>query len=504
MEIKILTNPSTSRILTPLSLEWKKVIKGVCSYKPEGYYFIPAVRERRWDGSISLFDMRMQSFPTGLLPRILNLLGNSNIDVFIEDESNNSQQFQNVSRETFAGVSWNTAFVPRDYQEVAAGKLLDKKRGIIKIATGGGKTLVAAIVINALQTRTLFLVDGVDLALQTKRALEKYLPGLEVGLIGDGVWNPKTVTVALLQTLAHGLGLVREKLKTAGGQDVMDEAGEVIRVHKKVRQDYIDFCASQRLVIYDEVHGAASSRGEGIVQYCVNAVYKHGLSATPLERGDNANIRVEAVTGQVLMSITSSELIRAGWLAKPTIGMATYDDAGAVNKSAAWPEVRKNCVVDNAGRHALVRRAVERELRLAGSSSAVLVSVVQIEHGHRLVNELQSLGEPVAFIKGSDPSEHREEVLENFRSGRVPILIGSSILNKGIDLPNMTGFVLSGPWKDRIQTQQLIGRPLHVAAPTVRITDIADLSHKYLKAQTAARLSVYREEPEYVLVKLSI
>src|SRR5699024_5793797 len=89
-----------------------------------------------------------------------------------------------------------TERTPREYQREALKAWLDADgRGQIVLPTGSGKSFVAHMIMNEVQRDTLIVVPTLDLMHQWYSDLRTRFNLEEVGLIGGGYHDPRSVTV---------------------------------------------------------------------------------------------------------------------------------------------------------------------------------------------------------------------------------------------------------------------------------------------------------------------
>ena len=157
------------------------------SYMVESGDFSPAFKEGKWDGRISLYHPYQHTFPTGLMRQTLRWMKNEQIPYKIEDEryvppesTEFTARFEEFGREL------------RFYQIEACDRAEKKKRGILSIATGGGKTLLSCELFTRLNVVPfLFVVPSQSLLEQTRDEFLRFLlqdgKPPHIGMIGDGV-----------------------------------------------------------------------------------------------------------------------------------------------------------------------------------------------------------------------------------------------------------------------------------------------------------------------------
>lgn len=289
--------------------------------------------------------------------------------------------------------------------------------GMIRMATGVGKTLVGQEIIRHYGVRSLFLVPSKPILNQTVRRFISAYGVTNVGKYGDGRKKHRHVTVATYQSVYHS------------------EEGEF---------DEYD------LVIADECHHVpADTYYEVVENKLKNAVYRYGLTADE-ERSDGGTILVEGATGPVVFSYDAPRAIQEGYLAEPTfiiyeitrtegsyIKWITDKDDNRIHDGIVQAEAYtgedsfpayKNWILGND----LLTQAVASlatAFQNDGKGSSVLILIDEKEHGDKLLGYLKLHG--AELVTGE--TKNNEEVLARFNRRELKILIATSTLGEGAD-----------------------------------------------------------------------
>lgn len=207
--------------------EFKANIRKVLAYQVPGADFSPKYKEGKWDGYISLYDWKTVSFPTGVLSLVVNYLKEQEIPYKLINKR--------IKPEKNCKLKANLKKHNKElyfYQKGAVEKALAAGRGVISIATGGGKTLIASELIAQISTVPfLFYVPSISLLRQTHREFVKYLEQNghppHVGFIGANICdiNFKGINVITYQTALSAFNEVfKESSNTIEHSDVAGEA----------------------------------------------------------------------------------------------------------------------------------------------------------------------------------------------------------------------------------------------------------------------------------------
>lgn len=448
---------------------WSIVINETSYYKA-GYQFMPRFKMGQWDGRIKLFNRRTRSFPAGLTSAVRDALKESGIGVTVEEARPMPPLPMPDSERWLEGLELEgVSFAPPyDYQPEVATKMLTARRGIVSVATNGGKTEIACLVTAALRQPTLFIVPGKDLLHQTRARFIKRLRASEhdVGLIGDGKWKPGAwVTIGTAQTLSRALGGTKGK----------------------------GFLERIQLVFADECHHAGSDQWYQVLKACP-AYFRYGLSGTPLKRTDGADMRLIGVTGPVVAEIRNKDLITRGISCEVEVRFLRIDRPDLPD-GTPYPDAYKMGIVENPFRNRKLCKAIEEQV---DKKKSILVLVREIDHGSRMSNSLWKYGKfvPNQFICGKESSDTRIKALQNFQKRDLPVLIATSIFDEGVDVPNIDVLVLAGSGKSSIKTLQRIGRGLRTGGGSDKllVIDTADFQNKHLLKHSLQRMEDYKAE----------
>ncbi|AZS49247.1 helicase [Bacillus phage vB_BpsS-140] len=450
-----------------------------CSFQIKGAEKSDLYKKGRWDGTKKLFNKQSRKFPAGLLGRVMGILGTTPIDIV--DDRTPIGSIMNV-----IDVALSDHVKLRDYQTDAIKHAINNHRSILQVATGGGKTVISAGLINHYKTHTLFLVHTKDLLYQTKASFEENLVGQVIGQLGDGVIDLQSITVATTQTVAKLTGTKFDTLDDTK-QKEKDIKGKV---------DLSQF----KLLIWDEVHRSACDMAYNVSQKLTSPVVRIGLSASPW-RDDGADIMIESSLGPKRYELSASDLIKRDYLVQPIIKMHPiessipwYDDP------RTFDTVYAQEVVNNSHRNQVI---VDYVREFQGMGLQVLVLVRMIKHGKMLKKMISDQFDPIEFLSGSDLSEHRNLTINRMREKQLMGLIATTIADEGLDIKSLSVVILAGGGKSTTRALQRIGRAIRPSKGKTHalIVDFFD-NAKYLRTHAQQRMKMYKTEPQFVVIEL--
>lgn len=311
----------------------------------------------------------------------------------------------------------------RPYQQraIASIQASGKRRIILVLPTGGGKTEVAAaLFVAAIEQgeRGLFLTHRLELVDQAAARIAKY--GARVGVIqGDTRPDPDApIQVASVQSLAR-------------------------REHPPAD-----------IVITDEVHHAPSDEFSRIINAYPESFHL-GLTATPF-RLDGRGLG--NLFHEIIVAAYPRELVELGYLVAPRIYTAPDPDLSGIKRTM--------------GDYAQGQLS-ERMSRLTGDVVATwqkraegrktVVFAVDIAHSQALADRFRTAGIAAEHFDGTDGRESRQATLVRFRGGETTVLSNCALISEGFDLPDIGCCVMARPTESLALYLQQVGRAMRPA-----------------------------------------
>lgn len=462
-------------------------IDAATSFPVPGHKFSEKFQTGQWDGRKHLFDARAMTFPAGLWSRVEKQLKAAGGEYAVEPEPLPPERFGPL------GAAGQQVAL-RPYQANALETAIACPRGIIQMATGGGKTMLAAHLIRRLDRPALFFVHTLDLLYQTARVFEREL-GREIGILGDGQACLRPVTVATIQTVANACSGTRPSRKSRADADDEEEPQEQpVHFDDATRREVIDWLEAVPVVIFDECHHVPADTFYKIAMRAAAARHRYGLSATPW-RDDGADLMLEAALGPCIHKTAASDLIDAGYLVRPVIQMLPAPVV-AVRRRSDYHDCYTAAIVENRERNRVI---AARARQWAAEGRSVLILVAQVAHGL----ELAGLLPEARFAHGGLESELRRQYLGELEQKLRPIMIATTLADEGLDVPTLGGLILAGGGKSQTRAFQRIGRVLRPAEGKneARVLDFLD-DAPWLRNHSQARLALYRQEPRFQIQML--
>ena len=286
----------------------------------------------------------------------------------------------------------------------------------------------------------------------------------DIGQIGDGIMDIKPVTVAIVDSL---LSVVNNK--------------ELRILLKKFS-----------ICIVDESHHCPSNTFQMVLPH-IPAKWRIGLTATP-EREDGLTNLMYWTIGEELFSYGTDELVKEGYLIKATIIPieTNFQYAGSVGvKTSEYVHELADTLIKNKQRNSIITNIAIKE---AKNGESILILSNRREHCRILNDILKQHKDIQSFaLTGNVKKLIRQKVLQDVRSGKIKILIATSLADEGLDAKILSRLILALPSKAKGRTMQRVGRIMRPGINKKAICyDIIDSKVPTLVARWMQRRRTFR------------
>jgi ATP-dependent DNA helicase RecG len=299
---------------------------------------------------------------------------------------------------------------------------------------GAGKTVVAvAALLTAVQGghQGAFMAPTEVLADQHHASIRPLLEGITVPDDGSSLFGERPLTIELLTNKVSGKERQRVLTSLAAG-----EVDLLVGTHALI-QEAVEF-KSLGVVVIDEQHRFGVEQRAALKDKAGGGAVPDVLvmTATPIPR-----TAAMTVYGDLDVSI----------LGEKPAGRQRIDTTwakGEADEAAVWQRVREEVA---AGRQAYV------VCPLIGESEKVEVASAEETYTRLEADELSGLS--LGLLHGRLPTAEKEAAMAAFRDGRTQVLIATTVIEVGVDVPNATVMVVLDADRFGIaQLHQLRGR----------------------------------------------
>ena len=366
----------------------------------------------------------------------------------------------------------------REWQENAFPLWWAKKRGIIKVVTGGGKTVFAI------------------------HCLKKYLeeePNKSILIV--------VPSIALLDQWYEGISLnfkSKDIALNGGGEQITDLSKVCITTIDSLKNIISKVDQDNTLLIVDECHKIGTEkRGEMLTG---NWHATLGLSATPeRDYDDNFYIIIKKILGDIIFDydyidaredevIVNFKLLYAYAEMTEAENDKYKDFTKKIQRRAAtiggnnMNDYPLKMLIFNRAR--MVKNSKNRipfgvELLQKHKRDSWIVFTENKKQAKEFNKIINKKGYKSAIYNTDLDNAEREENLNNFKSGNLNVLVSCTALDEGFDMPEADGAMILSASSSKRQRIQRMGRVLRITA----------------NKENALIVTVYSSNTEYVKLK---
>lgn len=352
---------------------------------------------------------------------------------------------------------------PREYQEraiqgIVNAYLTEKHKTLVVLATGLGKTFVAAEALHRINKirpiRTLVLAHTNPLVYQLERSFWKFMTKDQRSIVWNGMEVPYDWQLAQYEFVFACVDSVASYI----------QRGKVLPTFD--------------IVLVDECHHAGSNTYQSVIEDLYagteNGPHLIGLTATPWRPDEK---QLEEIFGDPVISIDMVEGLNKGFLSNVDYRMYTdninWDALKNLEGQTFTPkQINRTLFIDEWD------DSVVYELREVWNEQLEPRAIVfcgTIDHAKIMCQKLNSLGfcNAAAIYSGSGSGGmsqyEKNRILSDFSEGRINVVCAVDIFNEGLDVPDVNILVFQRVTHSRRIFIQQLGRGLRIAENKDRV-----------------------------------
>lgn len=457
---------------------YAKELSDFFTFKVPGHKFMPAYRNKLWDGQIKLYNLWTQEIYAGLEDYVVQFAKDRNYSVERQEHKHKNQITPDelVQYAKQITIPYNL----HDHQIEGICHAINNDRCLLLSPTGSGKSLIIYMLVRYYLERIkpnkkiLIIVPTISLVTQMYSDFFEYSKSSE--------WK--------LRKHCH---------KIHGGEEKETDKQIIISTWQSIYKMPTKYFADMEVVIGDECHLFKSKSLTTIMSKLTDCNYRIGTTGT-LDGTFTHKLVIEGLFGRVHKVTSTKDLMDKDLLSKLTIDCIVLNYPQEVKKSCKKMTYAEELdwLVQNKQRNEFICNLGQN---LKGNT-LILFQFVE-KHGKILYDILLSQKDKkVFFVHGGTEAEDRESIRKIVEKEENAIIVASyGTFSTGVSIKRLHNIVFSSPSKSRIRVLQSIGRQLRKSEfkDKAKLYDIADdLSWKSYQNHTLRhfieRVKIYEHE----------
>ena len=464
-----------------------------------GYKFMPAYRNKMWDGKIRLFNTQTRELYAGLYDYIEEFAAVDGRDYKIELEHDNYYGYPAVKQDIDMGfindltlTSKGNKIEVRDYQRAAIEQGLSRKGSLLLSPTASGKSLI--------------------IYCMARYYLENYNKKILVVVPTTSLVQQMFSDFADYSQYDENFGEDMMHRIYSGRPKFADQERIIISTWQSIYKMPGKWFEQFGMVVGDEAHNFKAKSLTSILGKMRDAEYRIGTTGT-LDGTQTHQLVLEGLFGRTFKVTTTKDLMEKGSLAELDIKvlLLKYSDelCKLMNKSKYQEEV--DFIVKHEARNKFITN-----LSLDQDGNTLILFQFVEKHGkplHTMITDKAHKRRKIFYVSGETDVDSREQIRSITENEKNAIIVASmGTFSTGINIRNLHNIIFASPSKSQIRILQSIGRGLRKSddgRPTT-LYDIADDLHwkknkNYTLLHAAERIKIYsREKFNYNIYEIDI
>jgi len=460
------------------------------SFYVPNYKYMPAYRNRVWDGKIRLFNSMTNELNAGLFAYLSKFAEQRNylLDV-VDGEYGFPNDTDPLDLDHFNAFvdTLSAPYTPRDYQHTAVTTMLQHRRGIILSPTGSGKSFIIYLMIR-------YLLDNIN---------GKILVIVPTTSLVEQMYNDFKDYNYDVDSNVHRIYSGKEK--NTDKRVVVSTWQSIYKFPKKWFDQFEG-------IFGDECHGFKSKSLSSIMNKSTQAKYRYGTTGT-LDGTLTHKLVLEGLFGPCYQVTTTKQLQDNNTLADLDISVVVleYDQQTRENWGKRTYQQEVEFIVKHDKRNNFIRN-----LALDQHGNTLVLFRLTDKHGkvlYDLIKDKAADGRKVFYVAGDVATDDREAVRKIVENQTDAIIVASlGTFSTGINIRNLHNIIFASPSKSQIKVLQSIGRGLRKSdnQVTTKLFDIADDLHwksnkNFTLLHSGERIKIYQKEQfKYKIVKVKM
>ena len=469
-----------------------------CFYVP-GYKFMPAYKNRMWDGKIRLFDSRKKTLYCGLIKYLREFCESRDYSIIFEDsprygtlESALSPDIDGLLGSISLSVNGGE-ITPRQYQLDALSVMLSQQRALMLSPTASGKSLMIYL---AVRYHLQYSMNKVLIIVPTTSLVEQMYSDFADYSAIDSTFNAEEE--------CHKIYSGREKFGV--------EKRVIITTWQSIFKLPGNWFLDYGMVIGDEAHTFKAKSLTSILEKCTEANYRIGTTGT-LDGTQTHQLVLEGLFGPVHKVITTKELMDQNDLSQLNIDVLVLKYKDEICKEVIKKKYQEE--IDFIVRYEARNKFISNLTLDQKGNTLVLFQFVE-KHGkplHDILKTKVAKDRRLFYVSGETDVDTREEIRAITEKESNAIIVASiGTFSTGINIKRLHNIIFASPSKSQIRVLQSIGRGLRKSGDGIdtKVYDIVDDLHwksqkNYTLNHAAERIKIYsRERFNYKLWDINI
>lgn len=404
---------------------------------PNAFYLRTRQRGmQNWDGKIKYITKTGQ-FKIGLLPSVYKRCIELGIKPIIVDMR---QSLPKVSKV----VTQIGKYKLRPEQEKAVKAILSNKLGetpfqigVLDYTVNAGKTLIMSALYLSYkkQLKTLLITNDSDWLNQARDEFKQYLPGEDITFVQGKVLNWNNFTIGMVQSISRNMRYYQNEL------------------------------AKIDMVLIDEADQGSSKQYQNVITRLFNTRVRIGLSGTiymsKLAKDKVKNMNLRCFFGDVLAEFKLKDSIKKGYSTKTIVKTVEGKPwfGNWESDCMSYNEIYDDSITNNKIAWTMALDRLKWNLNQGRYPALVVCKhIAHCGNLYEFFKERLDNTHNIAYVHVNTPTKLRQQIMKDFREGKIDILVSTTIIARGKNFPKLRYLLNTASMDSQEKSIQFLGR----------------------------------------------
>lgn len=404
---------------------------------PNAFYLRTRQRGmQNWDGKIKYITKTGQ-FKIGLLPSVYKRCIELGIKPIIVDMR---QPLPKVSKV----VTQIGKYKLRPEQEKAVKSVINNRVGdipfqigVLDLTVNFGKTLIMTSLYLSYkkQLKTLLITNDSDWLNQAREEFKQYLPGENITFVQGKVLNWSNFTIGMVQSISRNMRFYQKELSQ------------------------ID------MVLIDEADQGGSKQYQNVITRLFNTRVRIGLSGTiymsKLAKDKVKNMNLRCFFGDVIAEFKLKDSIKKGYSTKTIVKTVEGKPwfGNWESDCMSYNEIYDDSITNNKIAWTMALDRLKWNLNQGRYPALVVCKhIAHCENLYKFFKERLDNTHNIAYVHVNTPTKLRQQIMKDFREGKIDILVSTTIIARGKNFPKLRYLLNTASMDSQEKSIQFLGR----------------------------------------------
>ena len=285
------------------------------------------------------------------------------------------------------------------------------------------------------QLKTLLITNDSDWLNQARDEFKQYLPGEDITFVQGKVLNWSNFTIGMVQSISRNMRYYQNEL------------------------------AKIDMVLIDEADQGGSKQYQNVITRLFNTRVRIGLSGTiymsKLTKDKVKNMNLRCFFGDVIAEFKLKDSIKKGYSTKTIVKTVEGKPwfGNWESDCMSYNEIYDDSITNNKIAWTMALDRLKWNLNQGRYPALVVCKhIAHCENLYKFFKERLDNTHNIAYVHVNTPTKLRQQIMKDFREGKIDILVSTTIIARGKNFPKLRYLLNTASMDSQEKSIQFLGR----------------------------------------------